>query len=239
MSGYSKTRVDRAGRFLAEQLRAAVDEPTRIGERREQLEEAAEVIDWWRAEHVRPLSVVAANLFRHVSEEGDPIVAQRLKRVPTIAGKLLREERMRLSQMEDIGGVRAVLPSQAAAYRVARKLKRNWTVTRFRDYVVDPKPDGYRALHLVNRNRGRLIEIQLRTPGQDRWANLVEKVAQVFPEIKAAAGPTELRDWFLVSSELRAAEDGSIDKLTAPRLRQIAEVLERADTFMQRLIDES
>ena len=61
---------------------------------------------------------------------------------------------MKLSRMEDVGGVRAVLPSQEAAYGIAQSLKRNWTITRFRDYVSHPKPDGYRALHLVNRNRG-------------------------------------------------------------------------------------
>lgn len=58
--------------------------------------------------------MVSANLYRYVGEEGEPIVAQRLKRVPTIAGKLLREPGMKLSRMEDVGGVRAVLPSQEA-----------------------------------------------------------------------------------------------------------------------------
>ncbi len=93
--------------------------------------------------------MVSANLYRYVGEEGEPIVAQRLKRVPTIAGKLLREPGMKLSRMEDVGGVRAVLPSQEAAYRVARQLKHNWTITRSRDYVAEPKLDGYRALHLI------------------------------------------------------------------------------------------
>jgi hypothetical protein len=50
---------------------------------------------------------VAANLRYYAAEEGKPVVAQRLKKFPTIAGKLLREPGMKLSRMADIGGVRA------------------------------------------------------------------------------------------------------------------------------------
>ncbi len=208
---------------------------------RDEFEEAVEVVDWWRAEHVGPLSAVSANLFRYVGEEGHPVVAQRLKRVPTIAGKLLREKGMKLSRMEDVGGVRAVLPTQEAAYRVARQLRRNWTITRFRDYVSDPKPDGYRALHLVDRNRGRLIEIQLRTPRQDRWANMVEKVAQLFPGVRAGAGPAKLRELFVASSDLYAIREGSIpeEEVSLSRLDDIQNAIDRADTFLSELFDES
>jgi len=138
---------------------------------------------------------VAANLRYYAREESQPVVSQRLKRVPTIAGKLLREPAMKLSRMADIGGVRALLPSQAAAYVVARRLRKNWTITRFRDYVSEPKEDGYRALHLINRHRGRLIEIQLRTPNQDAWANVVETLSRdAFPGLKFGHGPVELRE---------------------------------------------
>jgi (p)ppGpp synthase/HD superfamily hydrolase len=119
--------------------------------------EAIQIVDWWRAGHARPLSRVAANLRFYAAEHGDPIVAQRLKKFPTIAGKLLREPRMKLSRMADIGGVRAVLPDQVAVYQVAARLRRNWTITKTRDYIAEPKDDGYRGLHLINRNRGRLI----------------------------------------------------------------------------------
>jgi hypothetical protein len=48
--------------------------------------------------HAGPLSRVAANLRSYAAKEGEPIVAQRLKKFPTIAGKLLREPRMKLSR---------------------------------------------------------------------------------------------------------------------------------------------
>jgi len=207
---YSKSKVDRAGQFFADQVDAVLEDPDRIEDpgALEGIREAIDVIDWWRGEHAKPLSRVAANLRYYVSKEGDPIVAQRLKRGPTIAGKLVRERSMKLSRMADIGGVRAVLPDQAAAYRVASRLRRNWTITRTRDYVAEPKADGYRALHLISRNRGRLIEIQLRTPLQDSWANTVEGFSRTgFPDLKFGEGPPVLRDFLLDTAEILSHVD--------------------------------
>jgi putative GTP pyrophosphokinase len=104
---------------------------------------------------------------------------------------------MKLARMGDIGGVRAVVPDQSAAYHVVRRLRRNWTITRYSDYVAEPKADGYRALHLINRHRGRLIEVQIRTPLQDEWANLIEVFSRsVAPGLKFDQGPPELRHVF-------------------------------------------
>jgi GTP pyrophosphokinase len=147
----------------------------------------------------------------YAAEEGKPIVAQRLKKLPTIANKLLREPNMKLSRMADIGGVRAVLPSQEAAYSVANRLRKNWTITKFRDYVAEPKSDGYRALHLISRNRGRLIEVQLRTHHQDLWANDVERASRIIsPGLKYGEGPEPLKVYYLALSESYARFDQGI-----------------------------
>lgn len=169
------------------------------------------VIGWWRSEHAKPLSRVAANLRYYARQEGAPVVAQRLKREPTIGDKLLREPAMKLSRMADIGGVRAILPDQEAVYRVASRLRRNWTITRTRDYVAEPKQDGYRALHLINRNRGRLIEVQLRTPFQDAWANTVETWSRAaVPGLKFGHGPAEVRGFLLDYAEIAARHDSGL-----------------------------
>lgn len=121
---YSKSKVDRAGQTLADHLRLAVGGEETVITRSPEVLEAIEIIDWWREGHARPLSRVAANLRRYAGEHEAPKVTQRLKKSPTIVGKLLREPTMKLSRMADIGGVRAVLPDQAAAYSVAGQLRR-------------------------------------------------------------------------------------------------------------------
>lgn len=235
---YSKTKVNRAGRFVAEEVQAAIQGERKVGDNRAELDEALKVIGWWRGQHVKPLSAVATNLFRYAAKEGDPVIAQRLKRVPTIAGKLLRENGMQLSRMEDVGGVRAVLPTQDAAYGVARSLKRNWTITRFRDYVANPKPEGYRALHLVNRYRGRLIEVQLRTARQDEWANAVEGATRRFPGLKFGGGPELLQRFLQGISDFYAMLDGNIE-LDVSRISEIEDLVAQADTFIAELLNES
>lgn len=210
---YSKSRVDRAGRLFTDHIFAVAEGKRKFLDQRDEIEEAIQIIEWWRGEHAKPLSRVAANLRYYAAQQGKPIVAQRLKRTPAVAGKLLREPTMKLSRMADIGGVRAVLPSQETAYAVASRLRRNWTITKFRDYVEEPKEDGYRALHLINRNRGRLIEIQLRTPNQDLWANFVERLSRtVIPGLKFGEGPEYLHDYLLDTAEIMA--DGDLGRAT-------------------------
>jgi putative GTP pyrophosphokinase len=196
---YTKGEVNRAGVVLAENPPLTnVDEFDRVSA-------AIKVADWWRSEHTKPLTQVAANLRYYAAEVGRPVVAQRLKRLPTIADKLVRHPTMKLAQMGDIGGVRAVVPDQASAYYLVKRLRRNWTITRINDYVVDPKPDGYRALHLINRHRGRLIEVQIRTPLQDKWANMVESFSGIIaPGLKFGGGPPRLRQLLIELSSTSA-----------------------------------
>ena len=109
---------ERVGVEGAERTLRATDEAA--------IEEAREALDWWRSLHARPLSMVAANLRYHVLKAGAEVegrveVTQRLKRQDTLIGKLDRE-RGNVTQMQDIGGVRAVVPSVPHAYRVRRRL---------------------------------------------------------------------------------------------------------------------
>lgn len=234
---YSKSKIDRAGQTLADHLRLALEGKELSDQQHTTAREAIEIIDWWRGEHAKPLSRVAANLRYYTGEKGKPMVAQRLKKFPTIAGKLLREPTMKLSRMADIGGVRAVLPDQNTAYKVASRLRKNWTIIKFRDYVTEPKPDGYRALHLINRHRGQLIEVQLRTPKQDFWANGVEIFSRtVAPGLKFGGGPPELRKFFVALGELYARVDrGTLDP---EFLAHVEDLHRRAGTFIGRATDE-
>lgn len=234
MPPYSKSRVNRAGKVFADRLSVAMELSGRRlePEVRNEIQEAVGIIDWWREQHSAPLSRVAANLGSYVAGESKPVVAQRLKRVPTIAGKLVREPHMKLSQMADIGGVRAILPNQEAAYRIAAHLEETESITKMRDYVANPKRDGYRALHLINRIDGHLIEIQLRTPLQDAWANLVETMSRTaFPGLKFGQGPSEVREFLLEHARLGAKADQGL-QLSDDELTRYSELVAHMDNLI-------
>jgi ppGpp synthetase/RelA/SpoT-type nucleotidyltranferase len=145
------------------------------------------------------------------------IIAQRLKRLKSIAAKLSDERNMhmKLSQMQDIGGCRAVLPTVrdveklAAIYEVSKAKNpssRSKFVKKY-DYILEPKEDGYRGIHFVYKYHttsknleifnGLRIEIQLRSQLQHAWATAVEIVSTFTGQaLKSNIGSEEWKRFF-------------------------------------------
>jgi ppGpp synthetase/RelA/SpoT-type nucleotidyltranferase len=184
---YSKGRIDRAGNEL---ITLPEDHPTR--------EETLNVINNWRSCHSYPLQIIKMTLLNRAKQVNRAaLIAQRLKRTPSIAIKLKDNPHMKLSQMQDIGGCRAVMPSVKELnklYAVYEKSKSKnphdrpvWIDTD--DYVKKPKADGYRSIHLIYKYQsesvskqsfnGQRIEIQMRSRAQHAWATAVE-ISQTF-----------------------------------------------------------
>jgi Region found in RelA / SpoT proteins len=148
-----------------------------------------------------------------------PLLAQRLKRVPSIVEKLRRFPTMNLSRMQDVGGCRAVLKSVAEV----RRLRRVYESSRIKhmliredDYITHPKRDGYRGVHLVYRYysdraatyNGLQIEIQLRSRLQHAWATSVETVGTFLNQpLKANVGPEAWKHFFTLTGSIFAATE--------------------------------
>jgi hypothetical protein len=115
--------------------------------------------------------------------------------------------------MQDIGGCRAVVKNVAAVYTLAQKFK-----CEFTDYIENPKPDGYRGLHLIAKYHpgdekhaelaGRLIEIQMRSRLQHAWATAVETVDSLLNQkIKTGGGDDLWRRFFALTSSFIALKE--------------------------------
>lgn len=189
--GASRKKVDKAGRVLREYWdgnRPLIDA---------EIESAFDMAWAYRSEFQTPLVKVVMGLRSFVKTEGAPVVvAQRLKRMPTILDKLTRQPTMQLTRMQDVGGCRAILPSGAydVIDRVRERMRmRDWEVIEEYDYVAAPKLSGYRGVHVVVLRDARLIEIQLRTDPQHRWAETVERLgSRTGHNLKDGQGPKEL-----------------------------------------------
>jgi hypothetical protein len=86
-------------------------------EERERLLRAIITIDEYRRMHARPMAAVTMgirSMVRTTRRQDDIRPGQRFKRFDRILNKLVRFPRMRLSQMEDIGG-RAHSPPRTSA----------------------------------------------------------------------------------------------------------------------------
>lgn len=225
----SKNQIRKAGELLCS---SEVSKNDRI--------QAMELANRWRACHAYPINTFQSTLRNNVKRFGKSvIVAQRLKRMPTIIDKLKRYPTMNLTTMQDIGGVRAVLRNINEVYQLAKIYKNK---SRFRheiiderDYIQHPRDeDGYRSLHLIYRYKNprnpdydRLkIELQIRTRLQHTWATAVETMGTILGQaLKSRRGDKEWIDYFaIISSAFAITESTSpLPKYLNSTNRQICE----------------
>lgn len=89
--------------------------------------------------------------------------------------------------IDDIAGIRVICSFESDVYLIADALLRQTDVQLIEriDYIANPKPSGYRSLHLViaipiflyDEKKIMKVEVQLRTMAMDMWASLEHKLA--------------------------------------------------------------
>lgn len=200
---YSKNQVNKAGHILSF--------PDMFNE--QDFFWALQVLANWRGCHAYPINTFQATL-RQKLKPIDPkaIVAQRLKRTPSIINKLQRFEGMKLARMQDIGGLRAVVSTVGKVRSLEAKYKTTkfpHEIISFKDYINKPKNDGYRSVHLIfcysniraPEYAGLSIELQLRTKLQHAWATAVETMGTFLGQaLKSGGGEIAWRDFFVSTS---------------------------------------
>ncbi len=149
------------------------------------------------------------------------IIASRSKRLESISSKLLRRPTMRLSQMDDMVGLRVTFANMHDLQcfiddtmhceiqnhqRIDNKIREN-------NYINSPKEDGYRGIHRVFKyqtddNRIIRVELQLRTKIQHEWATIVEILGSLKQtSFKTGEGEDTHRQFLELSSVLFAIEE--------------------------------
>ena len=220
---HSKAEIDRAGSLLVPWWTRVTPPPPGID-----FGLAYMVVQNWRSSHAMPLLVFRKHLtIRAEKVHPQAIVAQRLKRFSSIMNKLVREPRMKLSQMQDLGGCRAIMPdiqSLNALFSIYRATNDDFVQAdggmKCYDYVRFPKDDGYRGIHLVGRYKaraktnehwnGQRIEIQLRTQLQHAFSTAVETVtAFTRAPLKFGGGPADWRRFFSLVGTMFALQEGT------------------------------
>ena len=135
-------------------------------------------------------------------------VTQRHKRVIRIIAKLTREGvSSKLARLEDIGGVRVVVPTLVELNVVLDHIHKVWNkqdcIKRERDLIDRPRDTGYRAYHVIVERNQRRIEVQLRTRLQHDWADSIERLGrQIGIELKTGEGPPEILQILRVIADL-------------------------------------
>lgn len=105
---------------------------------------------------------------RHIVKEmgvHDATVQGRAKRLYSLYKKLLKNER-NINRIYDIIAIRVIVRSVGDCYAALGAIHSTWTPLkgRIKDYIAQPKPNGYRSLHTtVFCDEGQIVEFQIRT----------------------------------------------------------------------------
>lgn len=164
-----------------------------------------------------------------LKEARNPIqhINHRLKKTESIRNKMLQkglplEYEVMRDEITDIGGIRVICSYINDIYAIANMLKQqdDLLIVREKDYISNPKINGYRSYHLIvaipiflsSEKQIIPVEIQMRTIAMDFWASL--------------------------EHQLRYKTTASVSDSTRKRLTNIAQDIFNADVEMQQIYEE-
>jgi putative GTP pyrophosphokinase len=155
-------------------------------------------------------------------------IKSRLKTMPSIIEKMERRQvPMDLDAIEtnltDIAGIRVICAFEQDVYTLAKALlsQDDITLIEQKDYIANPKPNGYRSLHLIvsvpiflqNEKRVMKVEIQLRTIAMDCWASLDHQLRYKKDHIFTNEMAEELLSCAIMSAQLDRRMDELREKV--------------------------
>ena len=172
-------------------------------------------------------------------------ISSRVKSNQSIIGKMIRQgipltiENME-KNIQDIAGIRIICSYEDDIYHLADALLRqeNVTLLKRKDYITNPKPNGYRSLHLIvsvpvyfaEQKRDVPVEVQICTIAMDFWASLEHSMKY----------KQEIKDQDTIAARLKSCADriAELDEEMQEIRKQIEagkDVQTEEDLLLQRL----
>ena len=151
-------------------------------------------------------------------------IKTRLKSFPSISEKLSRKGISNdidsiEKNLNDVAGVRVICSFLEDVYSLADALLKQDDIILIekKDYIKNPKPNGYRSLHIIvgipiflaHEKRVMKVEIQLRTIAMDFWASLEHQLRYK----KESTFTADMAKELLNCAELSAELDNKMDSL--------------------------
>ena len=150
-----------------------------------------------------------------------------------------------VEKLSDIAGIRIICSFTSDIYQIAEMITKqsDFTVLYVKDYIKNPKPNGYKSYHMVvtipiyltDGPVDTKVEIQIRTIAMDFWASLEHKIYYKFEgnapaylqqELKACADVVNMLDvkmFSLNQAILELAEAQRMQDQEIPDDEEVAE----------------
>ncbi|HHX55139.1 MAG TPA: GTP pyrophosphokinase family protein [Clostridiales bacterium] len=167
-------------------------------------------------------------------------IASRIKTPQSIAKKLRHNNKEYtienvIKQINEIAGIRIICSFKSDIFRIADSISKqnDVTVLKIKDYITNPKSNGYSSYHMIisvpiyltNTVVDTKVEIQIRTIAMDYWASLEHKIYYKFE----GNAPMNIRE------ELRECAD--VVAYLDEKMLSINEKIERYNNSLDRESD--
>ncbi|WP_340082916.1 GTP pyrophosphokinase family protein [Terribacillus sp. FSL K6-0262] len=159
--------------------------------------------------------------------------------------------------IKDIAGIRIICSFKSDIYALSEMIQNQKDIELIerKDYIQNPKPNGYQSLHLIvkvpvflsDREEKVCVEIQIRTIAMDFWASLEHKIYYKYDKEIPNRLATELKE----AADSAAALDEKMEKIHSEvkelknkQLNELDEVFDVSsmtatqDKFMQGIIQQ-
>ncbi|MCD9023344.1 GTP pyrophosphokinase [Cohnella silvisoli] len=178
----------------------------------------------------------------HFLHDYNPIehTKSRLKTPESILNKMYRKQcelsfPSIKSNIKDIAGLRITCSFVSDIYRISEMLQSqsDLTIIETKDYIKQPKPNGYQSLHLLvelpvymsDRHENVCVEVQIRTIAMDFWASLEHKIFYKYN----ASVPARLLQELKEAADSAAALDQQMERLH----KEISEIKENNEEYAE------
>ena len=146
-------------------------------------------------------------------------IKTRLKSLESIVDKAIRKQvPLTVESIEqnlnDVAGVRVICSHPSDIYTLADAFLKQDDITLIekKDYIANPKPNGYRSLHLIvetpiflhDKKKMMKVEVQFRTISMDWWASLEHKIRykKTLPEPVLSEIDNDLLECAVIGAQL-------------------------------------
>lgn len=192
------------------------------------------------------LKVLDAEFSQEYNRNPFESIKSRLKSPVSISDKLRRKgyavtvENIE-KYLKDVAGVRVICSFPDDIYRLAALLEKQDDIILLekKDYIKNPKPNGYRSLHLIldipiflsNEKKHMKVEVQFRTIAMDFWASLEHKIYYKFEGHAPDYISRDLRECAEIVSNLDAKMLQLNEAILEAKARQDAEAAQACETI--------
>ena len=137
-----------------------------------------------------------------------------------------------LDNLHDVAGVRVICSFIDDIYKIAAILgaQDDVTVLEIKDYIKNPKPNGYRSYHMIveipvffsDRKQPMKVEVQIRTLAMDLWASQEHKLRykKSIPEDEEESISNELAECAQILSSVDTRMQALRTKLSESRFQE-------------------